>query len=472
MLQKLFNILIFFLFYMNDGIANSNLIPKEINQLIKKHGLQSRSLGLSILKKSESKQESLYQLNANRLFVPASLTKIATLSAIYHYMPSRFQFKTDLLTSAPIKNGNQLDGDLILKAGGDSSFISESLWNLVNRFTRTGITKIKGDLVIDNTIYKKSYFLPYTDRSYTAPVSAASFNWNSVAFWIKPAQSAALPAHIYVDPENQFIKVINKVKTVSKSKTRIFVKRIKYSSKGETFLLRGLISDKSQEVVKYSNIQSPSYWLGYNLKSFLKQRDIVVQGRIKTGSCVSCPVLASFKSYPLHFHAHNMMKYSNNFVTRMLTTHLPLQIGRRQGDLYEGTKMIRQYLNKVVGLKGYKFIEPSGLSRKNRFSANHFQQLLLDHFSKFYQNEIWASYPVAGGVGTLNKRLSRGTSYLNVRAKTGALFGVLGLSGYIDLPKNQKIIFTFLYNGSHQNIHSVKRFFDDLIFLLWNRYRV
>ena len=151
----------------------------------------------------------------------------------------------------------------------------------------------------------------------------------------------------------------------------------------------------------------------------------------------------------------------------MLTTHLPLRLGKKQGDLKKGIGLINQYLKKEVGLKGYKLKEPSGLSRKNRFSVNHFQKLLLKGFSEFYYPEIFASYPIAGGVGTLEQRFQNKISYLPVRAKTGSISGVLGLSGYIVSPKKQKIIFTFLYNGSPRQVSQAKELFDDIVIFLW-----
>ncbi|MGI9548625.1 MAG: D-alanyl-D-alanine carboxypeptidase/D-alanyl-D-alanine endopeptidase [Bdellovibrionales bacterium] len=431
-----------------------------MNRWIQKRGLPLESLGLS-LTQEVPKKKVLYQLNENQLFIPASLAKVAVLSAFYYYYPSYFRFKTVLVSSASI-NKNQLEGDLFIKGSGDPGFTSESLWKLVNNFVRTGIKEIKGDLVIDDTLFKKTYFLPYTDRSYTAPVNAASFNWNSLTFWIRPNSKVNSLAQIHLDPENDFIKIINKIKTTSRSKNNISLKRIKYSSKGETFLFTGTISHKSKEIVKYTNTQNPSFWMGHNLKNFLKQRGIIVRGRVKKGSCSKCKTLATFKSRAFAFHSYNMMKYSSNFVTRMLTAYLPLRLGKKQGDLDQGIHWINKYLKKQIGLKNYKMVEPSGLSRDNRFSVNHFQKILEHDFSRFYHPEIFVSYPIAGGVGTLEKKYHPKFSQI-LRAKTGSISGVLGLSGYILLPKNRRILFTFIYNGSPKNRDQAKGLFDDIL---------
>lgn len=441
-------------------LVKSARLTKNIDRLIKSYGVSKSSLGILITDKSF---KNIYQLNENKLFIPASLTKVASLSAFYHYYPHHFTFKSMLASLAEIKN-NQLNGDIVFKGGGDPSFTSQDLWNLVNVFTRTGIKKINGDIIIDNSLYKKPYYkLAYTDRSYTATVSPSSFNWNSVTFWIRPGDKAGSQARIFTDPKNTFIKIINKVKTVtSKKKSKVFLKRTKYSAQGETFVLSGSISVHSKELVKYSNVQQPSLYLGYNILNFLKQRGIAVTGTVKTGKCSSCKVLAKVDSKPFKFQAHNMMKYSNNFVARMLTSHLPLVSGAKKGDLYNGIKLINKYLKNTVGLKGYSFVEPSGLDRSNKFSPNHFKKILEQDRSHFYQAEIFSSYPLVDGQGTLKNRFKNKNNKVNIRAKTGLLSGVAALLGHAELNKKE-IIFVFLFNGSAKKSYKAKTLFDKII---------
>lgn len=447
------------------NLKSNSKLSKKLKAIIKKHGFKQSSLGIII---SDSSFKEIYSLQADRLFTPASLMKIASLSAFYYYYPQDFRFQTQLLSSAPIQK-TILQGDLFFKGGGDPSFTSEDLWNLVNVFSRSGIKKIQGNIVIDNSLYKKRiYMLPFfNQRSYTAPAIASSFNWNSVVFWIRPASQAGKPAQIYTDPENSFVKIVNRVQTTaSNKKSNIVIKRIKQSSKGEVFRISGSIALHKKEMVKYSNIQNPSFYTGHNILNFLKQRGIELTGQVQLGSCSNCRALAQVQSKPLNFQTYNMMKYSNNLVARMLTTYLPILKGAPQADLNQGVELINDYLKNVAGLKGYKFVEPSGLNRKNKFSTRHFLKLLQKDSKHFYQPEMFSSYPLAGSSGTLKNRFknrSKNKSQpVHIRAKTGFLSGISSLAGTAHY-KNKTLNFVFMFNGSVKKSYIAKNLFDELI---------
>ena len=456
---------VFFLLSVNFSQAKSPSLHLQIQKEIKRQNLKTSSLGIIISQvNSDSTTKPLYQLNENKLFTPASLVKIASLSALYDLYPLSHTFKTSFVSSAYIKKG-VLSGDLVLKGGGDSSFTSEHLWKLVNNLTRSGLKKVEGNLLIDGSLYKKEPALPYSERSYSAPSSASSFNWNSVAFYIRPAKKLKQPAVVFANPKNSYIEVINKVTTGKRNK--ISIKRKSVSAKKEVFEIKGEIDISKSEIVKYRNTTQPALWLGYNAISFLSQRGIKVSGKVKTGACKgSCKKLAEWESRPFPFHAYNMMKYSSNFSARMLVSHLPLFEGKKQGDLKQGMQKIRKRLNTIIGADNFQFIEPSGLNRKNKFSPQTLQKLLIQSEKKYYSPEMLFSYPLAGGKGTLSKRFDELAPSAYVRAKTGSLYGALGLAGWAG-NKNNKYVFVFIFNGkAHKSIKAQKLFDQTLLNLV------
>ena len=443
--------------------AEQKPIHLQIQKEIKKQTLKTSSLGMIISQVNSNSTTDIYKLNENKLFIPASLVKIASLSVLYDLYPLSYTFKTSFISSADIKDGI-LSGDLILKGGGDSSFTSEYLWKLVNNLTRSGLKKVEGKLLIDDSLYKKEPALPYSERSYLAPSSASSFNWNSVAFYIRPAKKLKQPALLSANPKNSYIEVINKVKTGKKNK--IFIKRKSASSNKEVFEIKGEIDINSKEIVKYRNITQPALWLGYNTISFLKQRGIEVTGAVKKGVCKnSCKELAKWESRPFPFHSYNMMKYSSNFTARMLVSHLPLLEGKKQGDLRQGMKKMQKHLKTMAGSHKFQFIEPSGLNRKSKFSPKFLQKLLIQSEKKYYRPEMLFSYPLAKGKGTLKKRFAQLPFSSYVRAKTGSLSGVLGLAGWAG-DQNNKYVFVFIFNGPASKSAKAQTLFDQVVLSL------
>ncbi len=67
--------------------------------------------------------EKLYQLNQDRLMMPASNLKIVTLAAAADTLGWDYRFPTSLETSATIEAGT-LKGDLIIRGGGDPTINS------------------------------------------------------------------------------------------------------------------------------------------------------------------------------------------------------------------------------------------------------------------------------------------------------------------------------------------------------------
>lgn len=109
---------------------------------------------------SDSTDQQVFKLNEQKLYIPASLTKLATTrSWLLESFPPGTSFKTQILTTAEQK-GSQLMGDLYLQGGGDSGFVSESMWYLVNVFTRNQILEVTGDIIVDDTLFDSVRFDP------------------------------------------------------------------------------------------------------------------------------------------------------------------------------------------------------------------------------------------------------------------------------------------------------------------------
>src|ERR1700740_3459487 len=72
----------------------------------------------------------LYSFNADKMFVPASTTKLLTEGALLAKLGADYRFHTRIYRTAPIDNKGKLKGDLILVASGDP--------NLSNRIRPDG----------------------------------------------------------------------------------------------------------------------------------------------------------------------------------------------------------------------------------------------------------------------------------------------------------------------------------------------
>jgi serine-type D-Ala-D-Ala carboxypeptidase/endopeptidase (penicillin-binding protein 4) len=433
----------------------SEVFADSIESILKRSQIPGKHFGLWI----EGEKEP-FRHNADVMMIPASLSKIPTAGAILSELGLGHQFETKIWASEPI-TGAEYKGDLYLQGGGDPGLVSENFWVMINELKRTGLRSLQGRLYVDSTLFDEEYFSDSrqsvrVDRAYDAPVAALSFNWNSVNIFVRPTQKGQSAA-VFADPQNEYIELINKVSTGSKTDLRV---ERKSQKKHDQIIVSGTIAVDAIEQVVYKSITHPDYWAGENFKAFLNQQGIEYKGTVETKAVpAGAKLLVTFKSKPLRDIVTDMSKFSNNYVAEMLTKALSPQ---KPAQLKSGMERIRQWLvKKGWNKKNFTLENPSGFSHDNKIRAQDLGQLLVDLRSDFkVAPEFLVSLPVAGVDGTLKKRLKDRAA--EVRAKTGYLDGIIGLAGYYHKNGKQQA-FVFMYNGPTKYDSKVRDIYDEIL---------
>lgn len=462
---------LFFSLFVASVFAQKNItdVQKDFSNIAKKFGVAEKDLGIYASIGEGQDVKVLLDVNGNKVMIPASITKVATASAVLAQFPPGHKFKTQLLSDGELKNGI-LKGPLYLKGGGDPSFVSENMWYLVNVFIRNNIKKIEGDIIVDDSLFDQVRFdssrqKERVDRAYDAPVGAMSFNWNSVNIFVRSSEKGS-DAKVFIDPVNDYIRLINKSKTVAGTSNNLLADR--YDDKkfpGDVIQVGGSIGNKVKEVVVFKNITQPDLWAGYNLKAFLKQRGVEVSGGVKNGIApTTSEVLAESESKAIEQIVADMNKFSNNYVAEMLTKNLGAAKKPKGATLADGVSVINEHL-KTIGVPQDQYVieSPSGLNRDNKMSSYAMWKVLQHLRADFrVQPEFLTSLPIAGVDGTLKRRMKNSQAERWVRAKTGFLTNVVSLAGYAGLEDGRVVTFSFVYNGS-TNETEVRAFFDNLL---------
>ncbi len=424
--------------------------------------IKKDQVGLAVLNLDSHEKPLLFGLHEEREMTPASITKIATAAAVLQKIGPSTKLTTTLWSEAAPVDG-VLKGDLVLKGGGDSGFVSETMWFLVNEFVRTGVKKIEGNILVDDSDFDsvradESRDPERVDRAYDAPVGAMSFNWNSISIFIRPTATGQ-PPQVYLDPIDNGYKIENQAKTTASGGNNLEVFR-----DGARVIVKGTIGANNSEVAVYKNIDDPVEWSGRNLAFFLAQRGIEFKGKILSGKrSLSMKQLAKADSKPIAQAVADMMKFSNNYVAEMLTKNLAAQKSpNNPATLEAGMRIIRDHLTDI-GIKADRFtlVNPSGLSRRNKTRAVDLAKVLAHSYRSFPTfAEYLTSFPLSGMDGTLKNRMKDKAGW--VRAKTGLLTGVVGLAGYAGRKDGSVRAFAFIFNGKGEQGDSARRLFDAL----------
>lgn len=154
--------------------------------------------------------------------------------------------------------------------------------------------------------------------------------------------------------------------------------------------------------------------------------------------------LAQVESDPLPLVIAEMNHQSDNFVAEMMLKEIGAEVGTG-GTTASGAAVVRRDLLAAgVPLMGVRLLDGSGLSLGDRLTARSLASLLLAVWNDAdLRNPFWASLPIAGINGTLDKRLLGPPARGAVRAKTGTTDRASALSGYV----RSRYGFVVLQNG-------------------------
>jgi D-alanyl-D-alanine carboxypeptidase/D-alanyl-D-alanine-endopeptidase (penicillin-binding protein 4) len=154
--------------------------------------------------------------------------------------------------------------------------------------------------------------------------------------------------------------------------------------------------------------------------------------------------LAQVESDPLPAVVADMDHESDNFIAEMLLKGIGAETGDA-GTTAAGADVVhRDLVAAGVPLEGVRISDGSGLSVNDRLTARTLAVLLVAVWNDIdLRNLFWASLPIAGINGTLDKRLRKPPARGAVRAKTGTTDRASALSGYV----RDRYGFAVLQNG-------------------------
>jgi D-alanyl-D-alanine carboxypeptidase/D-alanyl-D-alanine-endopeptidase (penicillin-binding protein 4) len=120
-----------------------------------------------------------------------------------------------------------------------------------------------------------------------------------------------------------------------------------------------------------------------------------------------------------------------------------------------------------VPVEGVRSFDGSGLSRYDGLSADALVAILRAVWDRPHLRDTFIStLPQAGESGTLASRMTAGPARSRVRAKTGSMFNVRTLAGYVTTASGDTLAVAFMANGFLQRSTEVDALSDEILALL------
>ncbi|MCW5982978.1 MAG: D-alanyl-D-alanine carboxypeptidase/D-alanyl-D-alanine-endopeptidase [Bryobacteraceae bacterium] len=439
-----------------------------------------------------------YEKNSERLFVPASNTKLFTTALAFHTLGAEYRFYTSVRAAAPPDSQGFLAGDLSLVGAGDPTLSGREfpyrqgpgggdpfapLSLLARQVVESGVRVVGGNIVGDDSAfvsapYPPSWELDDINWEYGAPVSALSLHDNAFRLKIRPGYRSGAPAVISTDPPIEYYRINNHVKTVLAGDTEIL---LEWPPSSRDIDVWGAIRTRDARD-KLLAIRDPAQHAAGVFAEMLRKLGVVIQGDVASRhlpsreapdlkKAPSPPVptgveLARRGSPPLYEILKVINKVSQNLHAELVLREVGRTrryIGSREAGLEEMTAFLKE-----VGIREdeYQFEDGSGLSSKNLATPASVVRL-LNHMYFSEERDGWLdTLPVAGADGTLSYRF-RGTGAIGrVLAKTGTMTHVSALSGYGQRPDGSLIAFSIMANNYDAPDSVIRRFMDGVVELV------
>lgn len=444
---------------------------------------------------SLSSGKTLYSLNPDKLFTPASNTKLFTTAAALALIGPDYKFRTTVETAASLDRYGRLNGDLLLVGHGDPNLSGrelpydlrtqrndhpiQALETLADALVQKGVKYVDGDIVADDSYFAFERYgegwsqddLVWADG---APVSALTINDNVVFVNILPADRPGEKAFVSVTPFADYYRLDNRIITTPAGTGRkFFVNR----EPGSTVLtLWGNMPLDDPGANEALAIEDPAEFAAALFRQLLEKRGIVVYGRQRTkhtelatlstfSVTTVAPsrggsdgqlrplksdqpiVLASYESKPMLDDVRVVNKVSQNLHAEILLRLLGRERGTA-GTIEGGLEVLRGFLTQAgISNEQYVFYDGSGLSRQNLVTPHSVVQLLRYAALQPWGTAFKSTLPVSGVDGSLSDRLNAPRLQSRILGKTGSLGGVKTLSGYATTDSGEAVVFSILSNN-------------------------
>src|SRR5271169_2560550 len=469
---------------------DSKKLGRAIEQILNEPDVARGFWGIDVV--SLDTGNRIFGFNEDKLFTPASNTKLFTTAAVFALIGPDYRFKTTVESVGTVDKYGRLNSDLVVVGRGDPNLSGRTLpyylhterkalpiqvlIDLADQLVQKGLKYVDGDVVADDSYYVcERYGEGWSQDDlvweWGAPVSALTINDNVIFVNILPADHPGERAFLNVTPFPEYYRIENRVLTTPQGTgpRKIYINREPGSNQ---LTIWGNIPQDDPGAGEALAIDDPADFAAKLFRELLEERGVTVYGRARThhtelastqtfsvtsmasggGDTTRPPnpaplVLASYQSQPVSQDLRVINKVSQNLHAELMLRLLGKEKGT-SGSIQGGLEVLRGFLVRAgITPEQFVFLDGSGLSRENLVTPDAVVAILLychrQPWGQLYEDTL----PIAGVDGSLSERFRTTPVMGLVHAKTGSLSHVYSLAGYATTQRGEHIAFSIMTNN-------------------------
>ncbi|MEO8486691.1 MAG: D-alanyl-D-alanine carboxypeptidase/D-alanyl-D-alanine-endopeptidase [Betaproteobacteria bacterium] len=448
-------------------VASAATLPREIVRAFLDQGVPMTDVGIVV--QETGGHRPLFAHLPDRPMNPASVMKLVTTFAALDLLGRDHRWRTEAYLAGTLAGGT-LDGDLVLKGGGDPKITIEQWTAFVAALRERGLSTITGDLVIDRSAYR----LPPHDpaafdgeplKPYNVGPDAMLVNFQSVRFHFAPAADGAT-VDVIADPALPQLAIGARPALVDGP-----------CGDWRTSVAAAFVAQPRAAAVAFPGrypracgardwylalLDGPNYVHGMFRNAFAAAGGHF-EGTVREGRApAEAAPFAVLESLPLYEVVRDVNKLSNNVMARQLFDSLATTAAPPPATVDKARDAVTRWLAKRrLALPELVIENGSGLSRSERISVGGLARLLAAADASNVREEFASSLAVAALDGTVQRRFQNGSVAGQALLKTGSLEGVRALAGYVIDPKGRRWIVAAIVN--HPNAARTQPALDLLV---------
>jgi D-alanyl-D-alanine carboxypeptidase/D-alanyl-D-alanine-endopeptidase (penicillin-binding protein 4) len=449
----------------------------EVKTLLQKPEYKNATVGIMVVDTKTG--ERLFELNPHQLMIPASTLKIVTTATAMEILGPDYCFETKIGYTGLIDSSGVLQGNLVIKSGGDptlgSAFFSTDdgkkkfLDDWITQIKKSGIKNINGNLVLDSSGFDTEEVPPTwvwgdIGNYYGANANAFTIYDNLFTITFRSAKAGEKTEIIRLDPEIQDLKIDNRVLSSEINSDQAYVFGSPMDNKR---IIRGTIPKERETFTIKAAIPNPAALLGIELLAVLKAAGIKVGGTVIHESEETLKIIHVHRSPTLA----EIVKTVNHESVNLFAEHLLLQLSAEKtgvGYREKSIALVEKFWNEK-GLNSDSFFmeDGSGLSHFNAITPAFLTSVLTDMKNGKNGAAFVESLPNAGE-GTLSSFSPQKFPEKTLSAKSGSMTRVRCYAGYLKTGSGKEVAFAFMFNHFSGSQSKLRAEIESLLSVLYS----